>query len=70
MSRLSIDAGRLAAIGIGSTTALSSTALASQGPGTLPGTASGFTQIAMAVLVYGLCAVTVAVGLIGAARNR
>jgi len=28
-------------------------AYASQGPGTLPGTASPFTQMAMAIVVYG-----------------
>lgn len=75
MSRLSIIAGRFVAIGICSTAALSSAALssaalASQGPGAMPGTASGFTQIAMAVVVYGLCAALIAVGLIGAARKR
>jgi len=45
-------------------------ALASQGPGTGPGTASGLTQLAMAVIVYGTSALLVAVGLIGAARGR
>jgi hypothetical protein len=52
-------------------TALSaSAALASQGPGGGPGTASGFTQLAMAILVYGVSAAVVAAGLIGAARQR
>jgi hypothetical protein len=52
-------------------TALSaSTALASQGPGGGPGTASSFTQLAMAILVYGVSAAVVAAGLIGAARQR
>jgi hypothetical protein len=47
-----------------------STALASQGPGGGPGTASGFTQLAMAILVYGTSALVVGAGLIGAARRR
>jgi hypothetical protein len=45
-------------------------ALASQGPGTGPGTASGLTQIAMAVIVYGTSALVIAAGLVGAARRR
>jgi hypothetical protein len=45
-------------------------ALASQGPGGGMGTASPFTQLAMAVLVYGTSAVVVAAGLIGAARRH
>ena len=45
-------------------------ALAAQGPGTGPGTASGLTQLAMAVIVYGTSALVVAAGLIGAARGR
>jgi hypothetical protein len=45
-------------------------AFASQGPGGGPGTASGFTQLAMAILVYGVSAVIVGAGLIGAARQR
>ncbi|WP_315836671.1 hypothetical protein [Bradyrhizobium prioriisuperbiae] len=60
MSRLSIVAGTIAAIG-----ACSTAAVASQGPGTMPGTASDFTQIAMAVVVYGSCAAVVAAGLLG-----
>ena len=47
-----------------------STAWASQGPGGGAGTASHFTQTTMAVLVYGVAAVVVCVGLIGAARKR
>jgi hypothetical protein len=47
-----------------------SAALASQGPGGGPGTASSFTQLAMAVLVYGASALVVAAGLIGAVRHR
>ena len=45
-------------------------ALASQGPGTGPGTASGLTQLAMAVIVYGTSALVIAAGLIGAVRAR
>ena len=45
-------------------------ALASQGPGAGLGTASGFTQLAMAILVYGAAALIVGAGLIGAARRR
>jgi hypothetical protein len=45
-------------------------AFASQGPGGGPGTAGGFTRLAMAIIVYGLSAVIVGVGLIGAARQR
>jgi hypothetical protein len=43
---------------------------ASQGPGTGPGTASHFTQLAMAILVYGTSALVVGAGLIGAARRH
>jgi hypothetical protein len=46
------------------------TACASQGPGGGMGTASHFTQVAMAVLIYGASAIVVAAGLIGAARGR
>jgi hypothetical protein len=45
-------------------------ALASQGPGGGPGTASGFTQLAMAIIVYGTSALVVGGGLIGAMRRR
>jgi hypothetical protein len=45
-------------------------ALASQGPGGGPGTASSFTQLAMAIIVYGASALVVGTGLIGAARRR
>ena len=47
----------------------SDAALASQGPGTGAGTASGFTQLAMAILVYGASALVVGAGLIGALRK-
>lgn len=45
-------------------------AFASQGPGGGLGTASNFTQLAMAILVYGASALVVGTGLIGAARRR
>jgi hypothetical protein len=45
-------------------------AFAPQGPGGGPGTASSFTQLAMAILVYGTSALVVGIGLIGAARRR
>lgn len=45
-------------------------ALASQGPGGGMGTAGHLTQLAMAVLVYGLSAIVVGAGLIGAVRGH
>jgi hypothetical protein len=45
-------------------------ALASQGPGGGPGTASSFTQLAMAIIVYGTSALVVGIGLIGAVRRH
>ncbi len=45
-------------------------ALASQGPGGGPGAASSFTQLAMAMIVYGASALVVGVGLICLARRR
>jgi hypothetical protein len=48
----------------------SSAAWASQGPGGGPGTADHFTQLAMAIVVYGTCALVVLAGLIGGARRR
>jgi hypothetical protein len=45
-------------------------ALASQGPGGGMGTASHLTQTAMAILVYGISAIVVGAGLIGAVRGR
>jgi hypothetical protein len=46
-----------------------SAAFASQGPGGGPGTAGSFTQLAIAILVYGTSALVIAVGLIGAVRR-
>jgi hypothetical protein len=45
-------------------------ALASQGPGGGPGTASDLTRLVMAIIVYGTSALVVGAGLIGAARRR
>ena len=49
---------------------LADAAFASQGPGGGPGTASSFTQLTMAIIVYGTSALVVGIGLIGAARRR
>jgi hypothetical protein len=45
-------------------------ALASQGPGGGPGSASPFTQLLMAIIVYGSSALVIGAGLIGAVRRR
>jgi hypothetical protein len=45
-------------------------ALASQGPGGGPGTASSLTQQVMAVIVYGTSALVIGAGLIGVVRRR
>ena len=45
-------------------------ALASQGPGGGLGSASSFTQLAMAIIVWGTSALVVGAGLIGAVRRR
>jgi len=47
-----------------------STALASQGPGAGPGTASPFAQVVMAIIVYGGTALVLATGLIGSFKRR
>jgi hypothetical protein len=49
---------------------LPASALASQGPGGGMGSASSLTQVTMAVLVYGVSALIVGAGLIGALRRR
>ena len=46
------------------------TAFALQGPSGGPSTATPFAQFAMAVLVYGILALVVGTGLIGAMRRR
>jgi hypothetical protein len=53
-----------------STLVTASAALASQGPGTSPGTASSFVQLTMATLVYGTAALVVCAGLIAAVRRH
>ena len=50
--------------------AWASTAQASQGPGTGAGTAGHFTQLTMAALVYGISALVIGAGLIGAIRRH
>lgn len=45
-------------------------ALTAQGPGVGPGTASAFTQTAMAILIYGAAAIVIGAGLIGAVRRH
>jgi len=60
----------LVAIPIAMAVACSGGAFASQGPGGGMGTASHFTQMAMAVIVYGLSAIVVGAGLIGAVRRH
>jgi len=45
-------------------------ALASQGPGGGPGTASPLTQLVMAIVVYGGAALILAAGLIGSLTRR
>jgi hypothetical protein len=45
-------------------------ALASQGPGGGRGTASHFTQLVMAMIVYGTLALLAGAALIGAVRKR
>ena len=47
-----------------------SAGFASQGPGAGPGTASHFTQLTMAILVYGVSALVIGAGLIGAVRRH
>jgi len=44
--------------------------IASQGPGGGPGTASPFTQLVMAIIVYGASALVVGAALVGAFRQR
>ncbi len=45
-------------------------ALASQGPGGGPGTASPATQLVMAIVVYGGSALILAAGLIGSLKRK
>jgi choline-glycine betaine transporter len=70
-ARERISAFALTAAMSGLVTSLGAGAVfASQGPGGGLGTASGFTQLAMAIIVYGTSALVVGTGLIGVARRR
>jgi hypothetical protein len=62
ISRIAFAAATVAAVLLPA-----SAALASQGPGGGPGTASDLTQLVMAIIVYGTSALVVGAGLIGAA---
>ncbi len=68
-SRMNAAISRMALAALASVAISSSAALASQGPGGGMGTASHLTQTAMAVLVYGVSAMVICAGLIGAARK-
>ena len=57
-------------VAISAVTVWASAACASQGPGGGLGSASGFTQTVMAILVWGMSALVVGAGLIGALRRR
>jgi hypothetical protein len=60
----------IAAISAGIALLSASAVFASQGPGGGLGTATSFTQTAMAIIVWGTSALVVGAGLIGAARRR
>jgi hypothetical protein len=66
---------RISRFNVGATAAVATfswatKALASQGPGVATGTASHFTQLAMAIIVWGTSALVIGIGLIGAMRRR
>jgi hypothetical protein len=69
-TRTAISRAAPAVTSIAAAVLWSSAALASQGPGGGVGTASSLTQTVMAVLVYGVSAIIVGAGLIGAVRRR
>jgi hypothetical protein len=69
-TRLPISHLAVAATSVVVTALCATAAFASQGPGGGPGTASSFTQLAMAVLVYGTSALVVGAGLISAVRRH
>src|SRR6266545_6685517 len=69
-TRAPISRARPAAASIAAAALWSSAALASQGPGGGIGTANSLTETVMAVLVYGISAIIVGAGLIGAVRRR
>jgi hypothetical protein len=55
---------------VGGTLVAAGSAMASQGPGVMPGTVGASLQLAMAIVVYGGCALLIAAGLFGAVRRR
>lgn len=59
----------MASVGFSIVAGLPVAALASQGPGAGPGTASPALQFAMALIVYGGSALVIAAGLVGALRK-
>jgi len=69
-TRTAISRAAAAVTAIAAAALWGSAALASQGPGGGMGTASLLTQTVMAVLVYGMSAIIVGAGLIGAVRRR
>jgi hypothetical protein len=68
--RLRISTRAIAAISVATGLVWADAALASQGPGGGPGSASNFTQLAMAIIVWGTSALVVGAGLVGAVRRR
>jgi hypothetical protein len=73
--RSSRNSFRISPLAIAATSAAASllwanAAFASQGPGGGMGSASSFTQLTMAVIVWGTSALVVGAGLIGAVRRR
>jgi hypothetical protein len=68
--RLALSSFAVAAASAATSLGWANAAFASQGPGGGLGTASGFTQMAMAVIVWGTSALVVGFGLIGAVRRR
>ena len=73
--RPSRNSYRISPLAIAATSAATSllwanAAFASQGPGGGMGSASSFTQLTMAVIVWGTSALVVGAGLIGAVRRR
>jgi hypothetical protein len=68
--RLRISTCAIAAASVATGILCADAAFASQGPGGGLGSASNFTQLAMAVIVWGTSALVVGAGLIGAVRRR
>lgn len=60
----------IGAISVTTSLVWANAAFASQGPGGGLGSASNFTQLAMAIIVWGTSALVVGAGLIGAVRGR